>query len=110
MYEYTYHGEFIIIKLTDELNEGNPVELKEWITNKFLKTGYNKTLLDISELKGINSHTIGILINLHRRVSLLGGELSMLAPKANVRRVLEMTRVSSFIKTYESLNDIKDLI
>lgn len=105
MYEYTRHGDFVVIKLVDELNNQNSVNLKEWILSEFLNFGDNKILLDMTNLDSIDSHALGILISLYKRILLSGGELALLSPNSNIRRLFQITGMEKILRIYDTLSE-----
>lgn len=105
MYEYVKHGDFVVIKLVGELNNQSSMNLKEWILGKFLNFGDNKIVLDMTNLNGIDSYAIGILISLYKRILLAGGELVILSPNSNVRRLLEITNIDKILKIFDTLSE-----
>ena len=60
-----------------------------------LGEGDSYLLLDLRKVKYMSSSGVGILFDLHRRLSERGGALFVYAPQTGVRRVLEIVKLES---------------
>ena len=76
-------------------------ELKEKLQKAIIDKGIKKLVLDLSEVKMITSSGIGIFLNINQ--SLKSG-LRLASPNAEVQKVLELTKVSSVIKIFDTVD------
>ena len=67
--------------------------------------GDNKILLDMTNLESIDSYALGILISLYKRILLSGGELAMLSPNSNVKKLFEITGMDRILRIYDTVSD-----
>lgn len=108
--EYTFNLEnnFLIIKLSGDLigEENGPViiaELEEYNAN-----GNLKVIVDINEVRYINSSGIGVLITLLTKARNKGGELCLINPSESVQKLLIITKLQAIFKVYNSIELAKD--
>ena len=74
-------------------------ELKEKLQQTIISKGVKKMVIDLSNVKMITSSGIGIFLNINQ--SLKSG-LRLAAPNQEVRKVLELTKVTSVIKVFDT--------
>jgi len=76
-------------------------ELKEKLQHEILNKGIKKLVLDLSDVKLITSSGIGIFLNINQN---LKNALRLAAPQSEVEKVLELTKVSSVIKIFSTVD------
>lgn len=64
--------------------------------------GRRRIGVDLRDVSFMDSHGIKVLAEAHKRLSMLGGTLSLVAPSRPVRRVLELTGVDRILPIEES--------
>lgn len=101
-YKHTSEGE--LLKLTfegDLIGENNGPELIELINNS-LNEGMKFCIIDISEVRYINSSGIGVLITILTKFRNKGGELYIVKPSEHVRKLLIITKLQAIFNIVES--------
>lgn len=96
------NGIFIIHIKMSEVHTLDVPELKEKLQKAIIDKGIKKLVLDLSEVKMITSSGIGIFLNINQ--SLKSG-LRLSGPNAEVQKVLELTKVSSVIKIFDTVEN-----
>jgi anti-anti-sigma factor len=76
-------------------------ELKEKLQQAIVNKGIKKLVLDLSDVKIITSSGIGIFLNINQSLKSL---LRLAAPQPEVEKVLELTKVSSVIKVFSTVD------
>lgn len=97
-----------ILKLTftgDLIGENNGPELVE-LANDALSKGVKRCLLNISEVRYINSSGIGVLITLLTKFRNKSGELYLVNPSEHVNKLLIMTKLQAIFNIAESEEDV----
>ena len=79
-----------IVKLGGELDIASAPELRERLLAILSRQTPSDLVLDLSELRFIDSSGIAVFVNTERRARLLGGTLALVAPQAPVLRVLQV--------------------
>lgn len=94
----------------DLIGENNGPELVE-LANEAIASDINQCLLNISEVRYINSSGIGVLITLLTKFRNKNGELYIVKPSEHVNKLLIMTKLQAIFNIAESeeeaLNKIK---
>jgi len=101
-----------ILKLNfsgDLIGESNGPEIVE-LTNNALNNGIKTCLLDISEVRYINSSGIGVLITLLTKLRNKEGELYLINPSDHVTKLLIMTKLKAIFNIAASEKEAMDKI
>ncbi len=95
-------GLFVIKIIMKEVHTLDVPDLKENIQQTIIEKGIQKLVLDLSDVKVITSTGIGIFLNINQS---LKSKLKLASPNEDVKKVLELTKVTSVIKLYESVDE-----
>jgi anti-sigma B factor antagonist len=91
-----------VIKITtNEVLTLDVPELKEKLQQSIINKGIKKLVIDLSDVKIITSSGIGIFLNINQ--SLKSG-LRLAAPQPEVEKVLDLTKVSSVVKIFNTVD------
>jgi anti-sigma B factor antagonist len=91
-----------IYKLFGQLIEkGQSTELLASIQEK-TQSGRANLILDLSELKYINSTGINVFVNLLSKVRKEGGELAIFGMNKKINDLLVITKINSLFKIFET--------
>ena len=72
---------------------------------RLIQDNHVKIALDLAEVPYIDSTALGIILRTHATVIRRGGALRLLRIQQHVRELLDLTRLSSVIETYDSEAD-----
>ncbi|MEQ8924389.1 MAG: STAS domain-containing protein [Fulvivirga sp.] len=95
--KFTYKEVDGILKLSlsgDLIGEDNGIDIIE-VVNDQIQQGSILCLVDISELRYINSSGIGVLITILTKFRNKGGELCLLNPSESVKKLLIITKLNA---------------
>jgi len=106
-YDFTLDNGFLIISLSGDLigEENGPVIIAE--LEKFNGNGNLFVVIDITDVRYINSSGIGVLITLLTKVRNKGGELCLINPSENVQKLLIITKLQAIFKVYDTISEAK---
>ena len=94
-------GDIIIVKLlTDVLDASNTEEFKAAITPIFEKN--KKVLLEMEQVKFIDSSGCGVLLYCLRQLNSLGGTLKLYAVQESVRTLFDLVRMHRIIDVFNT--------
>ena len=96
------NGLFVIKIVMKEVHTLDVPDLKEKIQHAIVERGIKKMVLDLSEVKVITSTGIGIFLNINQ---ILKSQLKLACPNDDVKKVLELTKVTSVIKLFSNVDD-----
>lgn len=91
---------FILQIKIPEVHTLDVPDLKENIQQKIINNKIKKLVIDLSEVKTITSSGIGIFLNINES---LRSNLRLASPSPDVKKVLELTKVNSMIKIFETV-------
>ncbi len=101
---YSHHIEenVVVIKLTgDLLGEKTGPELVGFINDQISRKIIN-AVIDISEVRYINSSGIGVLITILTKFRNKGGEVVLVNPSEHVKKLLVITKLNAIFSIVES--------
>lgn len=73
--------------------------------NEQLENGYLHFILDLSELKHVNSSGLGVFITLLTKSRKKDGDVVIVNPSANIRSLLLMTKLNSIFHIYNTVEE-----
>ncbi|MEO1055257.1 MAG: STAS domain-containing protein [Bacteroidota bacterium] len=85
----------------DLIGEDNGVELVDLI-NSHINNGVIHCVVNIAELRYINSSGIGVLITILTKFRNKGGEICLLSPSENVQKLLIITKLNNIFNILDS--------
>lgn len=101
-YKYTIKGDQLKLLFNGDLiGENNGPELVE-IVNDSLNKGVRFCLIDIADVRYINSSGIGVLITILTKFRNKGGELYLIRPSEHVKKLLIITKLQAIFRIVDS--------
>lgn len=108
--KYTHSIEDKVLEITfsgDLMGESNGPELVELANEALIQHESDTCLLDMSDIRYINSSGIGVLITLLTKYRNKSGELYLINPSDHVKKLLIMTKLEAIFNIVDSKSDIK---
>jgi anti-sigma B factor antagonist len=96
------NGIFSIKIVMREVHTLDVPDLKERLQQAIINKGIKKLVLDLTDVKMITSSGIGIFLNINQS---LRNQLRLASANNEVKKVLELTKVSTVIKSFDTLDD-----
>ena len=93
-------GLFVVQVKIPEVHTLDVPDLKEKIQQMILNNNIKKLVLDLSKVKSITSSGIGIFLNINEG---LKSNFRLACPSMEVKKVLELTKVTSILKVFETV-------
>ncbi|MBC7450569.1 MAG: STAS domain-containing protein [Cytophagales bacterium] len=85
----------------DLIGESNGLELMELVNNK-LNDNITKSAIDLSLVRYMNSSGIGVLLTLLTKFRNKGGELILINPSEQIKKLLIITKLNSIFVIVDS--------
>ncbi|RAV99919.1 STAS domain-containing protein [Pseudochryseolinea flava] len=96
----------LILKLSGDLiGEDNGASVIEIVSNQ-LQHGVLTCIVDISELRYINSSGIGVLITILTKFRNKGGEVYLMKPSESVQKLLVITKLNAIFQVVQSESEV----
>ncbi|AJA47794.1 anti-sigma F factor antagonist [Clostridium pasteurianum DSM 525 = ATCC 6013] len=108
--EFCKSEDKLIIKLTGELDHHSAEEVRNKIDDRLERTGYNKVILDFSNVNFMDSSGIGVVIGRYKKISMRKGQICIANVQESVKRVFELSGMFKIIKLYKSVQEAIEVI
>jgi len=96
------NGIFVVKIVMKDVHTLDVPDLKEKLWEAILKDNIQKMIIDLAEVKMITSSGIGIFLYINQS---LKSKLRLAAPNPEVKKVLELTKVTTVIKLYKTVEE-----
>jgi anti-sigma B factor antagonist len=93
------------LEMTGKLMMGNESRQVELNVGQMLESGVKKIVFDLSNLDGIDSTGVGIIVVCHARLQKVGGGLRLAGAKGIVLDTLQMTHVDRLVPLFASAEE-----
>ncbi|HOP28900.1 MAG TPA: STAS domain-containing protein [Spirochaetota bacterium] len=97
-------GEVVILDISGEIDLYNAPEIKD-IVNKLIEQKKYSVVINLKEVTYIDSSGIGALISSLSNLKKYHGGLKIINVFASVKKVFELTKLTSFFEIYDSEDD-----
>lgn len=87
----------VVVSAITELTAANASSIKEEI-KAGITDDHTQIDIDLSSTQFVDSSGLGVLIGLHKAMSLKGGSIRILNPTESVQQVLELTRLHRLLE------------
>lgn len=94
-------GEIVILDISGEIDLYNAPEIKD-IINKLIEQKKYNVIINLKEVTYIDSSGIGALISSLSNLKKYQGALKIINVFASVKKVFELTKLTSFFEIYDS--------
>jgi len=91
-------GFTLIVAIEGEIDHHTSRLLKERIDSKFIMEPVKNIIIDLSRVTFMDSAGIGLIIGRMKRVSSVGGSMSIRNPKPEILKMLKMSNIDNLIK------------
>lgn len=109
-YTHTTNENILTLKLKGDLiGEDSGVDIIELVNNT-IQNDVTLCMIDISELRYINSSGIGVLITILTKFRNKGGEVCLLKPSESVKKLLIITKLNAIFSIAESEDDALQML
>ncbi|OHD69189.1 MAG: hypothetical protein A2W19_06270 [Spirochaetes bacterium RBG_16_49_21] len=96
------NGVYVIKIVMKEVHTLDVPDLKEKLQQTIIDNGIKKMVIDLANVKMITSSGIGIFLNINQS---LRSQLRLAAANEEVKKVLDLTKVTSVIKLFHSVEE-----
>ncbi len=94
-------GDIVILEIVGEIDLYNAPEIKD-IIGKLIEDRCYNVIIDLEKVSYIDSSGIGALISSLSNLKKYHGGLKIINVYASVRKVFELTKLTSFFEIYDS--------
>ncbi|MBX2964387.1 MAG: STAS domain-containing protein [Cyclobacteriaceae bacterium] len=96
----------LVLRLSGDLiGESDGTNILQ-VASDAIEQGIRNCIIDISELRYINSSGIGVLITILTKFRNKGGEVYLLNPSESVKKLLVITKLNSIFQVVKSESEV----
>jgi anti-sigma B factor antagonist len=96
-------GDHLVLALAGEIDLYTAPRLQSELTAALAATPSARIVVDMSAVEFCDSTGMNVLLAAHRLASERGGELTLAAPRAPVRKILQVTGLQSVFTIHDDL-------
>lgn len=94
-------GKVYVVKCMGRIVAGDESQTLEGAFTRAVQNS-NRLVLDVAEVSRVDSSGMGLLVRFLSRIKSNGGDLRLAAPKAFFRTLLQLTKLSTVFRVYDS--------
>jgi anti-sigma B factor antagonist len=94
-------GDHLVIALAGEIDLYTAPRLQSELTSALSSGGRARVVVDMSAVEFCDSTGMNVLLAAHRLAAERGGEFALAAPRAAVRKILEVTGLNAVFTVYD---------
>lgn len=91
----------LIVRLIGELDHHTASQVREAIENELDKGETMHLVLNLAELDFMDSSGLGVILGRFKRISQLGGKMSLCSIQPSVYRLMEMSGLFKILSTFD---------
>lgn len=99
------NGKLVLNLSGDLIGEDNGAAILEVVVNA-IQQGTLNCIVDISDLRFINSSGIGVLITILTKFRNKGGEVYLMKPSESVQKLLVITKLNAIFQIIQSESEV----
>ena len=99
-FEQRTHGDVTILDLTPAIVTDVSKELFQLTIESLVASGRTQVLLNLSDLRWMNSYALGLLVAAHRAVEDQGGRMALVGANERVSEMLKVVGLSQVWNVY----------
>ena len=107
--QFTKNNVFIIKLSGDLIGENSGTNLLDAVNNA-IQQKVITCIIDISDLRYINSSGIGVLITILTKFRNKGGEVYLMNPSENVKKLLVITKLNAIFQIVQSSEEVEKIV
>lgn len=101
--EYEIDGRCLIIRLRDELDHHNAVQIREEADRIIDRKNIKHIIFDFSEAGFMDSAGIGVIMGRYRKVIFIGGKIAVSNVNSTVDRIFRLSGLYKIIEKYDTV-------
>ena len=106
IFEHELKGTMLILRLSGDLiGEDNGANILEKVTSA-IQDNVRTCIIDISNLRYINSSGIGVLITILTKFRNKGGEVYLMKPSETVQKLLVITKLNAIFQIIQNEEEV----
>ena len=96
--KFQKEGNTLLVLIEGEIDHHTATRARERIDSRFLIEPVKNMAIDLSRVTFMDSAGIGLIIGRMKRVSSVGGKMTIRKPKPEINRILKMSKIESIVE------------
>jgi anti-sigma B factor antagonist len=97
--------EIVVLQLVGRITMGRPCQELEAAVEDLIRQTVRKIVLDLSEIKRVDSTALGIIVTCSRKLKTVGGELRVAGAKGMVDEIARASNIPRIVGFYPSVEE-----
>lgn len=100
-------GSMLIVKISCEIDHHSCDKIRDKIDRSFIENNVKNILIDMSDVRFMDSSGIGLIMGRYKFASKLGGQAGVIGGNECVDKILKMSGIEKFVHIYTNLKDAR---
>ena len=100
--DFSKKENILTIRIEGEIDHHSAGEIRDWIDDYIKKSNTKYIIMDFSKVGFMDSSGIGMVMGRYKNIRRLGGELCIVSANAAVKRILDMSGITSVIPVHKN--------
>jgi len=100
----------LLIKINGEIDHHSAAEVREKIDLYITGSNTKYIVMDFSKVGFMDSSGIGMVMGRYKNIKRVGGELCIVSANSSVKRILDMSGITSVIPVYKNKEEFLEVI
>jgi len=97
--------DYSIFNIDGPIRAGNEYELADTVEQMFQPPNSPKFIIDLKKVPFINSATLGVFLNMHKRAESMNGRFALSSINREVENLLEITKLNSILEIHKNMDE-----
>lgn len=99
---------YCIVKIDGQIvSLSTSIRLKEILNELINKEKFYQIILDLSELKFIESSLIGVIVDAYKSLIMINGKMNVIVKAKSVYERFEVSQLDKLLRIYDNIEDAK---
>lgn len=99
---------YCIVKIDGQIvSLSTSIRLKEILNELIKKEKFYQIILDLSELKFIESSLIGVIVDAYKSLIMINGKMNVIVKAKSVYERFEVSQLDKLLRIYDNIEDAK---
>lgn len=99
---------YCIVKIEAEIvSLSTSIRLREILNDLILNEKFYQIILDLSDLKFIESSLIGVIVDAYKSLIMINGKMNLIVKAKSVYERFEVSQLDKLLRIYDNLEDAK---
>jgi anti-sigma B factor antagonist len=96
-------GDRMVVTITGDLDVFTAPRLRDYVVD-LIDEGHLRIYIDLRPCEFLDSSGLSALVSAHKRLHALGGELALVCPRGNLRRLIEIVSLDQVFDIRDDLD------